>query len=82
LAHAARQRRYRARQKKLTHQGSQATQPDDLLAGDEVLATAVLDRLLHRANLLNIKGRSYRLRDLEQVLSAAKWERLRRVSGP
>jgi DNA replication protein DnaC len=72
LAHAARQRRYRARQKKVTHQGSQATQPDDLLAGDEVLATAVLDRLLHRANLLNIKGRSYRLRDLEQVLSNQK----------
>lgn len=39
----------------------------DLLAGDEVLATAILDRLLHRAQVLNIKGRSYRLRDLEDA---------------
>ena len=41
----------------------------ELLAGDEVLATAILDRLLHKAHVLNIKGRSYRLRDLEQSLS-------------
>jgi DNA replication protein DnaC len=40
----------------------------DLLAGDEVLATAILDRLLHRSHVLNIKGRSYRLRDLEDTL--------------
>ncbi|MBD3765983.1 MAG: ATP-binding protein [Rhodobacterales bacterium] len=39
----------------------------ELLAGDEVLATAILDRLLHRAHVLNIKGRSYRLRDLEDA---------------
>ena len=37
----------------------------DVLAGDEILASAVLDRLLHRSHVLNIKGRSYRLRDLE-----------------
>ena len=36
----------------------------ELLAGDEVLTTAILDRLLHRAHVLNINGRSYRLRDL------------------
>lgn len=42
----------------------------ELLAGDEVLATAILDRLLHRAHVLNIKGRSYRLRDLEEALKA------------
>ncbi|WP_108258903.1 ATP-binding protein [Mangrovicoccus ximenensis] len=40
----------------------------ELLAGDEVLATAILDRLLHRSHFLNIKGRSYRLRDLEDIL--------------
>ena len=40
----------------------------ELLAGDEVLATAILDRLLHHAHVLNIKGRSYRLRDLEEAL--------------
>jgi DNA replication protein DnaC len=43
----------------------------ELLAGDEVLATAILDRLLHRAHVLNIKGRSYRLRDLEDALRLA-----------
>ena len=37
----------------------------EVLAGDEVLAGAILDRLLHNATVLNIQGRSYRLRDLE-----------------
>lgn len=31
--------------------------------GDHVLATAILDRLLHHATTLNIKGESYRLKD-------------------
>mgnify|MGYP000002108130 FL=1 len=31
--------------------------------GDPVLATAILDRLLHHATTLNIKGESYRLRE-------------------
>jgi DNA replication protein DnaC len=44
----------------------------ELLAGDEVLSTAILDRLLHHAHVLNIKGRSYRLRDLESALAGAK----------
>lgn len=39
----------------------------EVLAGDEVLATAILDRLLHKSHVLNIKGRSYRLRDLEHA---------------
>jgi DNA replication protein DnaC len=38
-----------------------------VLAGDEVLATAILDRLLHRCTVLNISGRSYRLRELERA---------------
>jgi DNA replication protein DnaC len=40
----------------------------ELFAGDEVLTTALLDRLLHQSEVLNVKGRSYRLRDLEQHL--------------
>lgn len=40
----------------------------EVLAGDEVLATAILDRLLHRSHVVDIKGRSYRLRDLERVV--------------
>jgi DNA replication protein DnaC len=39
----------------------------EVLAGDEVLATAILDRLLHNSHVLNIKGRSYRLKELEQA---------------
>jgi len=39
----------------------------EVLAGDEVLATAILDRLLHRCHVLNITGRSYRLRELERA---------------
>jgi len=39
----------------------------EVLAGDEILATAILDRLLHHSHVLNIKRRSYRLRDLERA---------------
>jgi DNA replication protein DnaC len=42
----------------------------ELLAGDEALTTAILDRLLHNAHVINIKGRSYRLRDLENALAS------------
>jgi DNA replication protein DnaC len=40
----------------------------EILAGDEAMATALLDRLLHHCHALNIKGRSYRLRDLERMM--------------
>jgi len=40
----------------------------EILGGDEVMATALLDRLLHRCHVLIIKGRSYRLQDLERML--------------
>jgi len=33
------------------------------LLGDPVLATAVLDRLLHHAHINNIRGNSYCLKD-------------------
>jgi len=31
--------------------------------GDQVIATAILDRLLHHSTILNIKGESYRLKE-------------------
>ena len=40
-----------------------------VLADDEVLAGAILDRLLHSATVLNIQGRSYRLKELDEQLS-------------
>lgn len=42
----------------------------EVLAGDEVLAGAILDRLLHSATVLNIQGRSYRLKDMEASLGS------------
>lgn len=44
----------------------------DILAGDEVMTTAILDRLLHKSHVLNIKGRSYRLKDLDQQIQSSK----------
>jgi hypothetical protein len=34
-----------------------------ILGGDEVLATALLDRLLHHAEVIPINGRSYRMKE-------------------
>ena len=39
-----------------------------IMAGDEAMAAAILDRLLHKSVVLNIRGRSYRLQDLEKLL--------------
>ena len=44
----------------------------EVLAGDEVMTTAVLDRLLHKSHVFNIKGRSYRLKDLDQILNSPR----------
>jgi DNA replication protein DnaC len=44
----------------------------EMLAGDEVLTTAILDRLLHDSHVLNIRGRSYRLRDLERSITSER----------
>jgi DNA replication protein DnaC len=35
--------------------------------GDPVIATAILDRLLHHSHILNIRGESYRLREKKQA---------------
>ena len=34
-----------------------------VFAGDAVMASAALDRLLHRATVINIKGDSYRMKE-------------------
>jgi DNA replication protein DnaC len=39
-----------------------------IFAGDEAMTAAILDRLLHRCVVINIRGRSYRLQDLERML--------------
>lgn len=39
-----------------------------MLAGDEALASAILDRLLHHCHVIQTDGASYRLRHIEQQL--------------
>jgi hypothetical protein len=39
----------------------------EILAGEEIFATASLDLLLHRSHVLDIRSRSYRLRYLERA---------------
>jgi DNA replication protein DnaC len=40
----------------------------EIFAGDEILTTAILDRLLQHVHILHIDGRSYRLRELDGLL--------------
>jgi DNA replication protein DnaC len=40
----------------------------EIFAGDEILTTAILDRLLHHVHVISIDGRSYRLRELGALL--------------
>ena len=37
------------------------------LLGDTVIASAIMDRLLHHSHVLNIRGESYRLREKRQA---------------
>ena len=40
--------------------------------GDPVVASAILDRLMHRAVVFNIKGPSWRMREHQALAEAAK----------
>ena len=40
----------------------------EIFAGDEILTTAILDRLLHHVHIIHIDGRSYRLREIDGLL--------------
>lgn len=44
-----------------------------VFAGDPIMASAALDRLLHRCTVINIRGESYRLKEKRQA--AAHWVR-------
>lgn len=41
----------------------------EVFAGDEILTTAILDRRLHHVHIVHIDGRSYRLRELDKLLT-------------
>jgi DNA replication protein DnaC len=49
-----------------------------MLADDEVIATAILDRLLHHCHVVGFEGPSYRLRELEQAALSSKTRRTAR----
>jgi hypothetical protein len=39
-----------------------ANWPDDVERGDQAVAAAMIDRIVHHADVLTLKGASYRLR--------------------
>ena len=39
--------------------------------GNAAMATAILDRLLHHAHVLNIRGRSYRMKEREALATTS-----------
>ena len=50
--------------------------------GDEVMAAALLDRLLHRCHIVNIRGNSYRMRRRADLSMAIHPGAARDVSPP
>jgi len=42
-----------------------------VFAGDPIMASAALDRLLHRSTVINIHGDSYRLKEKRQAGTAS-----------
>ena len=56
----------------------------EIFSGDEVIATAMLDRLLHHATTITIKGQSYRLKDKRAGSSpeTRRWAKRTRERGP
>lgn len=44
------------------------------ILGDEVMATALIDRVLHHCHLVNIRGNSYRMREHTELYRALQSE--------
>jgi len=72
--------RYGRRSMAITSNKSIVRWPE-MLGGDQALATAVLDRLLHGGHVLDIRGRSYRLKDLEEDLRKRRESERDRPAG-
>ena len=51
------------------------------MLGDEVMAAALIDRLVHHCHIVNIRGNSYRMRDHQNPLQADS-DRRRKKDGP
>jgi len=48
--------------------------PLHIFAADEMATTAILDRLFHKAHILNIDGQSYRLQDFNKMIQESHKE--------
>lgn len=44
----------------------------NIFSSDEMATTAILDRLFHKAQIFNIDGRSYRLKDFNRMVEASE----------
>jgi len=51
----------------------------EVFAGDEVMVTAILDRLLHHSHVINIQGRSWRLKEMEEAIQFSSQEKIKEV---
>ena len=48
--------------------------------GDEVMAAALIDRLVHHGHIVNIRGNSYRMRDHQNLLQSGSDRRRKRAA--
>ena len=48
--------------------------------GDEVMAAALIDRLVHRCHIVNIRGNSYRMRDRQNLLQSGSDRRRKKAA--
>ena len=49
--------------------------------GDEVMAAALIDRVVHYCHIVNIRGNSYRMRDHQNLLQSGSDRRRKRGSS-
>ena len=50
--------------------------------GDEVMATALIDRLVHHCHIVNIRGNSYRLKNHAELYATLRSERTTHPTSP
>jgi DNA replication protein DnaC len=66
--------RYERRQPIVLTSNKAFSEWGQVFAGDAVMASAALDRLLHRSTVINIRGESYRLKEKRQASAASTKE--------
>lgn len=66
-------RRYQKNQPMILTSNKAFGEWGEVFGGDAVMASAALDRLLHRSTIINIRGESYRLREKRQAGMSAEF---------